>query len=76
MWKLGRLFVENQEIDRTVKARAAGPARTILGAGLAFSINGTPWPRHIDIVGWPDEKHAQKQISIDIANGFALEMAQ
>jgi hypothetical protein len=75
MWKLGKLFVENEESNRVVRARAAGAAQTISGAGVALSINGVPWPRHADIVGWPEEKHAQKLIAMDIANGFALEMA-
>jgi hypothetical protein len=75
LWKLGKIFVQDEQHQRIVKARAAGAARSILGAGLRLAINSSPWPRHADIVDWPDGKDAQKIIAISIANGFALEMA-
>jgi len=56
-----------------MKARATGDAGQFLNQGLSFDANGDPHPRHADVIGWPAEKHAQKNVAREIADKLHLE---
>ena len=73
IWKLGYANVENVAERRTIKARATG-SFTHVTAPLSLDVNGPPYPRHVDIVGWPAEKHAQLQHATNIADKLTLEL--
>ena len=42
--------------------------------GLGFEVNGEPYPRHADIVGWHDDKNQRQMKALDLANKMQLEM--
>lgn len=75
IWRLGRQHVENPEANRLIKARGTGPVAAILDSGLVLDVNGPPEPIHADIVGWPADKHAQRQKAMEFANHFKVERA-
>ena len=75
IWALGYHYVENLAARRRIQARASGVASVVTGQGLQFDVNGDPYPRHVDIVGWPpDEKHQRMMKATEIARGMRLEM--
>jgi hypothetical protein len=57
-----------------MKALGTGTAQCILDEKLGFDVDGRPHPRHANIIGWPEAKHAQKIIQQKIAGRMALEM--
>lgn len=73
IWKLGYANVENVAEHRKIKARCAG-SFALVAAPLSLDVNGAPFPRHVDIVGWPAEKHAQLQRATNIADKLTLEL--
>ncbi len=75
IWRLGRKHVENLEQNREIKARGSGPVSPILERGLALDVNGPPEPIHADIVGWPAEKHEQRQLAMEFVSHFKAEPA-
>ncbi len=75
LWRLGRKHVEGRERRREIKARGSGPVAPILDCGLALDVNGPPEPIHVDIVGWPTEKHEQRQLAMEFVSHFKVEMA-
>jgi hypothetical protein len=52
IWRLGYEHVENAEGGRTVKARGEGAFTLITEQDLSLDVNGPPYPRHVDIIGW------------------------
>ena len=73
VWRLGYRFVENVANNRRIKARGSGSVATVLAQALQFDVNGRPYPRHADIIGWPDDKHARMMQATQIANRLILE---
>lgn len=75
-WELGYQIHEASPAPRRIKARAVGTAVIVTDQQLQFDINGDPYPRHADIIGWPvgDEKHARLALATEIANRMTLEV--
>jgi hypothetical protein len=44
----------------------------VTAQGLHVDVNGRPYPRHADIIGWPAAKHEQMMLATDIANELSL----
>lgn len=71
IWALGYEYVENLPAGRKIKARGMGSIRIVVEVGLTTDVNGPPFPRHVDLVGWPpstDAKHARKMCAVEIAD--------
>jgi hypothetical protein len=72
IWALGYRYVEK---NRRIKARGYCEASLVTAqASLHFDINGEPYPRHADIVGWPADEDARLMLATEIANGMTLEV--
>ena len=73
-WNLIQSTFESGGKNRAV-ARAYGPAKAILNAGLTFDADGKPHPRHANVIGWdPLEKHVRKQQAVNFVSAFTFEM--
>lgn len=42
---------------------------------LSLDVNGEPFPIHVDIVGWPEEKDARMMKATEVADKLKLELA-
>ncbi len=74
IWSLGYCYVENLP-ERRIKARGFGIVTLITAAELRLDVNGKPYPRHADIIGWPNgDKHNQLMAATKIANALDLAM--
>ncbi|MHC4402052.1 MAG: hypothetical protein ACYTG0_20460, partial [Planctomycetota bacterium] len=76
-WELGYTHVEKIEAGRTVRARCTGTVTMVRDRGMQLDVNGPPYPRHVDIVGWPpDSADNSKRLMIatEIANKMTLEI--
>ena len=76
IWALGYQYAENIQAGRRIRARGIGEVATVTAQGLQFDVNGDPYPRHVDIVGWPNghDKAARMMLATEIANSMSLEM--
>ena len=74
IWQLGYGHVEKAEEGRIIKARAVGAFELVTATGLSCDVNGPPYPRHVDIVGWSDEKHVRLMRATEIADNVTLEL--
>ena len=75
IWVLGYLYVEKKKPDRRIKARATGEVALVTSQDLLLEVNGEPYPRHADIIGWPTSgKPAQMMLATQIANEMILEL--
>lgn len=76
VWALGYRYVETPSGGRRIQARGSGVISSVTSQRLLLDVDGDPFPRHVDIVGWPlaDEKHLQMMKATEIANGMRLEM--
>ena len=75
IWTLGYDHVENAANGRIIKARGHGPYILAEDQGLSLDVNGPPYPRHVDIVGWPaTDKHARLMKATEIADKLSLEI--
>ena len=72
IWLLGYEHVETA--TRRIRARADGLAHHATSRGLQLDVNGRPYPRHVDIIGWPGTKDEQLLIAIELVNDLSLEM--
>jgi hypothetical protein len=73
IWNLGYEHVENRPANRIIKARGQGPFHLAKSAGLSLDVNGPPYPRHVDIVGWsPTDKDVRLMRATEIANSLLL----
>jgi hypothetical protein len=73
VWTLGYQYVETP--DRRIKARGYGTVALVINAGLRYEVNGKPYPRHADIIDWPNApKHVQMMAATNIANGLTLQL--
>jgi hypothetical protein len=73
IWQLGYAQLESAGQSGRIKARAIG-SFSLVRAPLSLHVNGPPYPRHVDIIGWPAEKHAQMQHAARIADQLILEI--
>ena len=73
LWQLGYDHVEYAEPGGTIRARATG-AFALVKNPLSLDINGEPYPRHVDIIGWPQQKHDQMQHAANITDKLVLEI--
>jgi hypothetical protein len=74
IWELGYRHVENAQESRTIKARASGRYAAATSRGLTLDVNGDPFPRHVDIVGWSADKSDRMMKATEIADELALEL--
>lgn len=76
VWALGYQFVENLAVGRRIRARGLGIASVVTAQGLRFDVSGQPYPRHADIIGWPngDDRAARMMLATEIANSMTLEI--
>ena len=74
IWNLGYNNVENAANNRIIKARGQGAYILATAQGLALDVNGPPFPRHVDVIGWPTDKDAQLMKAIEIADKMALKI--
>lgn len=74
VWKLGYSCVENLAEGRAVKASGIGKFELATGQGLALDVNGEPYPRHVDIVNWPEDKNARLMRATEIADALRLQI--
>lgn len=57
-----------------MKARGTVEAKAFLDQQLVFDPDGKPHARHANVIGWPDEKHARKNLALEIADRMTLEV--
>jgi hypothetical protein len=74
IWSLGYKNVENAANNRIIKARGQGPFGLVSASGLSCDVNGPPYPRHVDVIGWPQDKDGQLMKATEIADKLALEI--
>ena len=78
IWELGYTHVENRAINRIIRARGTGTVTLVLGRSLRLDVNGPPYPRHVDIIGWPDpdsdNKSKQLMKATEIADKMVLDI--
>ncbi|MFO1352204.1 MAG: hypothetical protein U1F68_16590 [Gammaproteobacteria bacterium] len=76
IWNLGYKFVENESADRIIKARGSGNIDLIKSQELQLEIAGEPYPRHVNIINWPehDAKDVRLMKATEIANQLTLEL--
>lgn len=75
IWALGYQYVEDVSKDRRILARASGVVSVVTTLGLQWDVNGQPYPRHADIIGWSnDDKHRRMMVATEIANNMTLEI--
>ena len=77
VWALGYAHVENAATGRIIKARGMGAIRIVIESGLNTDVNGPPFPRHVDLIGWaspPGEKHVQLMRATEIADRMQLQL--
>jgi len=70
-WGLARDHVVPQQPGRTLHGRAELAAAIVLENGLE-AVPDQPPPRHANVVGWPEEKDAQKDIALQLAEKASL----
>jgi len=75
IWNLGYDHVENAANNRIIKARGQGPFALVTASGLSCDVNGPPYPRHVDVIGWPQDKDGQLMKATEIADKLALVLA-
>jgi hypothetical protein len=71
IWAIGYRYVEK---TRRIRGRGHCQASLVTKQALHFDVNGEPYPRHVDVVGWPDEEDAQLMRATEIADGMTLEL--
>ena len=72
IWLFGYLYVESE--GRHIRARGIGVVSSVTDLGFGFEVNGKPYPRHADIIGWHDEKHQRQMKALELANRMQREM--
>ncbi len=75
IWALGYQYVEDLPKGRRIRARGTSLAASVTDAGLHWDVNGEPYPRHADIIGWSvNDKDIRMMAATEIANKMSLEM--
>jgi hypothetical protein len=75
IWHIGRAHAEDPQSGRLIKARGFGPFDLVTSQELSLDVNGEPFPIHVDIVGWPEEKDARMMKATEVADKLKLELA-
>jgi hypothetical protein len=74
IWALGYRYVETLP-HRRIKARASGEVALVTAQNLQYEVNGRPYPRHADIIGWSaDDKDVRMMAATEIANHMTLQV--
>jgi len=74
IWAIGYRHVENLAQNRQIRGRGHCQAAVVTAQALGFHVNGRPYPRHVDVVGWPDEEDARLMRATEIADSMTLEL--
>jgi hypothetical protein len=74
IWKLGYEYVEDVAQGRIIKARGQGAYALAAAQGLSLDVNGSPFPRHVDLIGWSPDKEDRLMKATEIANNMTLEI--
>jgi hypothetical protein len=75
IWQLGYSHVENVQEGRTIKARGTGPFALVTIQALSLDVNGAPYPRHVDIIGWSStDKDLRLMKATEIADKLQLDL--
>lgn len=72
LWAICAEHVDNHATQ--MKARGTAEAVAFLEKNLSFDADGNPHPRHANVIGWPEEKHARKNLAREIADRMTLEV--
>jgi hypothetical protein len=72
LWTICATHIDQPEAP--MKARGIVEAAAFLDAQLAFEPDGKPHPRHANVIGWPEDKHARKNLAREIANKMTLQL--
>ena len=70
IWQIGEEHVSGP-LDKRLRARADVIVSTVEEQGLRVDLDNIP-PRHANIIGWPEEKSAQKLIALELASRASL----
>ena len=73
IWSIGMTWVA-QPRGATLYARADVASSAVEDSGLRVDVDNTP-PRHANVIGWPDEKSAQKLKAGILAEAASLRLA-
>jgi hypothetical protein len=71
IWAIGYRYVEK---NRRIRGRGHCQASLVTMQALHFDVNGEPYPRHVDVVGWPEDEHEQLMRATEIANSMRFEI--
>jgi hypothetical protein len=74
IWKLGYDHVEDVARGRIIRARGQGACTLATSQGLSLDVNGSPYPRHVDIIGWSGDKDDRLMKATEIADLLSLEI--
>ena len=72
IWKLALDYVDDRARNRLMKGRAELFAQVVLTQGLRITSDARPHRAHANVVDWPQEKHARKDIAIELAKESIL----
>ena len=75
IWEDGRLVESLRTDEAQLKARADFSSQVVADVGLDIEYDRTPYPRHANLIGWPedkDERQAKAQRLADAAGKAIL----
>ena len=72
LWAICSEYVD--VADARMKARGTVDARVFIEQQLVFDADGKPHRRHANVIGWPEDKHARKNLAREVADRMTLEM--
>ena len=70
IWTIGQNYVSEPQ-GRTLYGRGDVSASVVVESKLTIIPDDNP-PRHANIVGWPEDKSAQKLIALELAGKSTL----
>lgn len=75
IWNLGYAYAENLRQSRVIKARGTGSFSLATSRSLLLDVNSRPYPRHVDIIGWPAaDKDVRLMKATEIADKLRLDI--
>ena len=74
IWQIGEEYVSGP-LEKMLRARADIVVSVVEKQGLDVNSDNIP-PRHANIIGWPEEKSAQKLLALELASRAALKLNQ
>lgn len=72
IWRIGQKHVCNPQ-GKSLRGRADFSSSVLTSTDLVANADDIP-PRHVNIVGWPEDKSARKLLAIDIAKQSSLKL--